>query len=115
MAWAISLAALTRRSRQRLAARPRLARARELLLHLAQGLLAALELGLGDRQIVGGLAPLALGRIDGIEQAPAPLLDLGREIGKRGKIGTGLCRPRAQGLDLLARLGDAVLPKLPFG
>ena len=34
-------------------------------------------------------------RIDGIEQAPAPLLDLGREIGKRGKIGTGLCRPRA--------------------
>ena len=115
MAWAVSL----RRSRadfeQRLAPRPRLARAGKPLLHLAQGLLAALQLGLGEGKIVGGLAPLALRRGDGVEQAAAPLLDLGREIGKRGKVGAGLGLARAQGLDLLARLGDAVLPKLLLG
>src|SRR5262245_37118508 len=105
---------LPRRFKQSLAPRPRLACAGELLLHLAQGLLTALELGFGDRQIVGSLAPLTLGGGDGIEQAPAPLLDLCREVGKRGKVGTRFGLARAQDLDLLARLGDAILPKLPL-
>src|SRR5262245_23228973 len=103
-----------RRFKQSLAPRPRLACAGELLLHLAQCLLTALELGFGDRQIVGSLAPLTLGGGDGIEQAPAPLLDLGREVGKRGKVGTRFGLARAQDLDLLARLEDAILPKLPL-
>ena len=63
-------------------------------------------------KIVGGLAALALGGGDGVEQLAAPLLDLGGEIGERGKIGAGLFLARAQGQDLLARIGDALLPKL---
>ena len=106
---------LARRFEQRLGSRPRLARAGEFLLHFAQGLLAALQLGLGESKIVCGLAPLALRRGDGVEQAAAPLLDLGGKIGKGLKVDAGLGRARAQGLDLLARLGDAVPPKLVLG
>ena len=65
-------------------------------------------------KIVGGLGPLALGGGDGVEQLHAALLDLGGKIGKRGKIGAGLFLPRAQGEDLLARIGDALPPQLFF-
>jgi hypothetical protein len=77
MALAAVAAALARRLEPRLAPRARLARLGEVLLHLAQRLLALLQRRLGERKLVGGLGPLALGRGDRVEQLHPPLLDLG--------------------------------------
>ena len=60
------------------------------------------------------MRPLALGCGDGVEQFHAALLDLGGEIFERGEVGAGLFLARAQRLDLLARIGDALLPQLLF-
>ena len=105
--------ALTRRLEPRLAARARLARLGKPLLHLAQGLLAAFQRRLGQSQIVRGFRPLALGGGNRIEQFHAPLLDLGREIFQRGEVCARLFLARAQREDLLARIGDTLLPQ-PF-
>ena len=78
-------------------------------------LLALLQRGLGDRKVVGRLARAALGLRHGLHQSAAPLLDLGGKIGESRKVGAGLGLARAQRLDLLARIGDPLPPKIVLG
>src|SRR6185437_11199220 len=108
-------APLARRFKTRLGAGPIFACSRQALLHLAQGFLQTFQCSLGESEIVRRLAALALGRRDRIEKFGTPLLDLRRQIGERGKIGARLLLAGAERRDLLARIGNALLPQRLLG